>query len=60
MNRGSIDRDLVNFDNDRKLTVTKLNNRLRCVLCTNILKASTSSVYHQYKHHSKYNRKFRF
>ena len=36
MNRGTIDQDLVNFDIDRKLTVTELNNRLRCVLCTNI------------------------
>ena len=36
MNRGSIDRDLVNFDINRKLTVTELNKRLGCVLCTNI------------------------
>ena len=34
--QGSIDRDLVNYDIDRKLTVTELNNRLHCVLCTDI------------------------
>ena len=59
MNRRSIDRDLVNFDIDRKLTVTELNSRLRCVLCTNsesfnIFRVSSIQV------SSKHNRKFRF
>ena len=43
-----MDRDLVNFDTD-----SELNNRLRCVLCTNIESFNIL-------HHSKYNRKFRF